>query len=164
MSIGVRMTRIGQGYDIHRLVPGRILRLGGVEIPFDKGEEAHSDGDVLLHAIIDALLGACAAGDIGTHFPPEEDAYKDISSRELLRKTVRIMEERGFTCVNIDTTVILEKPKIQPFVQKIRETIARDMALACDCVSVKGKSAEQCDAVGRGEAVEAHAVCFIRNR
>ena len=156
--------RIGQGYDIHRLIKGRKLLLGGVEIPFEKGEDAHSDGDVLLHAVIDALLGAAAAGDIGTHFPPSDAQYKNISSRELLRRTALVLQKSGFTILNIDATVIIEKPKIRPYNLEIRSNIAEDLNLTTDAVSVKGKTAEKTGPVGKGEAVEARAVCLIQNR
>lgn len=160
MSEGIR---IGHGYDIHRLTAGRKLFLGGIEIPFEKGEDAHSDGDVLLHAIIDSLLGASASGDIGTHFPPNDDSYKNISSRVLLRRTAELLGKRGYAPVNIDASVILEGPKIGPYIIGMRETIARDLGIEVERVSVKGKTAEKTGAVGEGRAVEAHAVCLIRS-
>lgn len=156
--------RIGHGYDIHRLITGRKLVLGGIDVPFEKGEDAHSDGDVLIHAVIDALLGALSCGDIGTHFPPTDDTYKNISSRELLRRTYRVIMEKGFSPINIDATVILERPKIGTYVREMRQNIADDLSIPVECISVKGKTSEKCGAVGKGEAVEAYAVCLLQNR
>ncbi len=163
-DINAGVFRIGQGYDIHRLTAGSNMVLGGAAIPSDMGEEAHSDGDVLLHAVIDALFGAAAAGDIGTHFPPEDRQYKDISSRELLRRTASVLKEKGYVVVNIDATVILEQPKIRPYIPEMRKNIGEDLGIRPDCVSVKGKTAEKTGPVGKGEAVEAQAVCLIQNR
>jgi 2-C-methyl-D-erythritol 2,4-cyclodiphosphate synthase len=153
--------RVGLGYDFHRLVPGRPLLLGGVHIPFCRGEEGHSDGDVLIHAVIDALLGASCLGDIGGHFPPSDNRWKDISSRELLRQTVRILAERGFAPVQIDAVVVLEKPKILPFLTDIRALLAEDIGIGIDNVSVKGKTREKMGVIGRSRAIEAHAVAVI---
>ncbi len=156
--------RIGQGWDIHRLVPGRPLLLGGVVIPSDKGEEAHSDGDVLLHAVIDALLGAAALGDIGSHFPPSDSQWKDASSRLLLTQTCRLLGEQGFQILNLDTTVILERPKLRPRIDAIRSTLAEDLQLPKTQISVKAKTCEKTGPVGRGEAVEAQAAVLIMQR
>jgi len=153
--------RIGQGYDIHRLVSGRPLILGGVNIPSELGEEAHSDGDVLIHALIDALLGALAQGDIGTHYPPSDPTWKDADSRALLRETVTRVREAGYRIGNIDTTVIIEKPRLGTYREKIRQTIANDLNLSVNCVSFKAKTKEKQDAAGQGLAVEALAVVLI---
>ena len=153
--------RIGFGYDLHKLSSGRKLMIGGVHIPCEVGEEAHSDGDVLLHAIIDALFGAIAEGDIGSHFPPSDPQWKDISSLFLLKEANEIVMEKGFSIINMDCTVILEKPRILPFVQSIREAIADSLNLSIDQVSVKGKTKEKVDAVGEGRAIEAFASLLL---
>ncbi|MBN1410777.1 MAG: 2-C-methyl-D-erythritol 2,4-cyclodiphosphate synthase [Spirochaetales bacterium] len=153
--------RIGQGYDIHRLAPGRKLCLGGVIIPNDRGEEGHSDGDVLIHAVIDALLGALALGDIGSHFPPGSPEYRDIDSRILLKKTMELIESRNARIINLDTTVILENPRLAPHVKSICESLSALCGLDINAVSVKAKTKEGRDATGRGEAVEACAVVLI---
>ena len=155
------MIRVGSGWDLHRLVEGRPLRLGGVEIPSPKGEEAHSDGDVLLHAVIDALLGAAALGDIGTHFPPSDSRWKDADSRHLLRLTLALLTREGWQIGNLDCTVVLESPKLGPHKETIRQTLAEDLDLPVTAVSVKAKTKEGVDAAGRGEAVEAFAAVLI---
>ena len=139
----------------------RLLLLGGVDIPFPLGEEAFSDGDVLIHAIIDALFGAAALGDIGTHFPPGDEQYRDISSRILLKRTSGILAAEGYGIVNIDATVILQEPRISPHVSAMRKNISDDLSVSVETVSVKGKTAERMGHVGRGEAVEAYAVCLV---
>lgn len=154
--------RIGFGYDLHKLKQGRKMMIGGVHIPCDFGEEAHSDGDVLLHAIIDALFGAIAEGDIGSHFPPSDDKWKDADSLELLRQSMAIVSERGYSVVNLDCTVVLEKPKLLPHKEEIRRTIAGALNTEIGNVSVKGKTKEKVDAVGRGEAIEAYASLLLR--
>ncbi|RPJ07527.1 MAG: 2-C-methyl-D-erythritol 2,4-cyclodiphosphate synthase [Spirochaetaceae bacterium] len=153
--------RIGQGYDIHRLVENRALVLGGAVIPHNKGEHGHSDGDVLIHAVIDALLGAAALGDIGTHFPPSDPAFKNIKSTILLEKTMQLIREAGYTVANIDTTIILETPVLKPHIPVIRTTIAKFMDLPEKLVSVKAKTKEGLDSTGTGNAVEAHAVVLL---
>lgn len=153
--------RIGSGWDLHILLEGRPLMLGGIEVPSPKGEKAHSDGDVLLHAVIDALLGACALGDIGTHFPPTDIKWKDADSRELLKQTLKMVEDAGYQPVNIDCTIILQSPKLGPHKEKIRSQLARDLKLTADRVSVKAKTKEGVDAAGRGEAIEASAVVLL---
>lgn len=153
--------RIGFGYDLHKLTIGRKLMIGGVHIPCDFGEEAHSDGDVLLHAIIDALFGAIAEGDIGSHFPPSDQKWKDISSLILLEKTFDIVQAKGFDIGNIDCTIVLEKPKLLPHIPAIRKSIAKALHIPIAQVSVKGKTKEKVDAVGRGEAIEAYASLFL---
>lgn len=153
--------RVGLGYDIHRLVTGRELILGGVTIPFDKGEDAHSDGDVLIHAVIDALLGALADGDIGTHYPPSDPQWKDVSSRRLLRETVQRVSDQGYRINNIDCTIIIEQPKLYPFKEAIRQTLAEDLAIPLADVSVKAKTKEKQDATGEGRAVESHVIALL---
>jgi 2-C-methyl-D-erythritol 2,4-cyclodiphosphate synthase len=154
-------SRIGIGYDIHRLVEGRRLILGGVEIPFEKGLLGHSDSDVLTHAICDALLGAAALGDIGTHFPDTEARFKGASSLDLLAHVVALLGERGYKIVNIDSTVLAERPKLKPHIQAIRETLAAVLAIDIERVSVKAKTNEGLDSVGRQEAMAAQAVALI---
>lgn len=156
------ITRIGQGWDLHRLVPGRKLVLGGVHIPFERGEEGNSDGDVLIHAVIDALLGAAAAGDIGTHFPPDDPACNGASSRSLLKETMKLLFTEKYAVVNVDSTVVLERPKLGPYIEEIRRTLAADMGIYLDQISVKAKTAEGFGPVGSGEAIEAYAVAALR--
>jgi len=153
--------KTGFGFDIHRLVPGRKLVLGGVHIPFDKGEDGYSDGDALIHAIIDALLGSSGLGDIGRQFPPGDPRYKDIRSGILLEKTLAMVREKGFTLCNVDCTVILETPKIAPFMDAIVSSLASLLQCHPSCVSVKAKTGEGLDASGEGRAVEAYAVVLI---
>ena len=153
--------RIGMGYDIHRLTEGRPLILGGVTIPFEKGEDGHSDGDVLIHAIIDALLGALAQGDIGTHYPPSDPRWKGVSSRRLLKETIDRVNNSGFKITNLDSTVIMEKPKLLPYRDAIRRCLAEDMGLPLDDISFKAKTKEKQDAAGQGLAVEAMAVVLL---
>ncbi len=155
------MMRIGQGCDIHRLVEGRPLVIGGVTIPFDKGEDAHSDGDVLIHAMIDSLLGALAQGDIGTHYPPNDPRWKGADSRSLLRETVMRVEDAGYRIANIDTTVILERPKLGPHRETIRKTLQEDLKIPLERISFKAKTNEKQDAVGRSDAVEAQSVVLL---
>lgn len=153
--------RIGIGYDIHRLVDGRKLILGGVEIPYEKGLLGHSDSDVLTHAICDALLGAAALGDIGSHFPDSDPRFKGASSLDLLFYVVGLLKARGFVVANIDSTVIAERPKLAPHIAAIRNTLANILQIDIDQVSVKAKTNETLDAVGRGEAMAAQAVALI---
>lgn len=152
--------RIGFGYDIHRLVPGRKLILGGVEISFEKGLSGHSDADVLLHAIADALLGAMGAGDLGKHFPDTDERYMGISSLHILRKVVTLMKEMGYSLLCIDSTVIAEEPLLAPYIDKIKDTIAGEIG-ANGYISVKAKSNEGMGPVGRREGIAAYAVCLI---
>ncbi|MHB8645027.1 MAG: 2-C-methyl-D-erythritol 2,4-cyclodiphosphate synthase [Thermomicrobiales bacterium] len=156
--------RVGIGYDVHRLVPGRPLVLGGVHIPFAKGLLGHSDADVLLHAITDALLGAAALGDIGAHFPPSDMTWKDADSRDLLRVAVGHLATAGWFPVNIDATVVCEAPKILPHAEAIRASIAETVGIAVECVSIKGKTSEGLGFTGRGEGIAAHVVALIRRR
>lgn len=159
-----RQLRIGLGYDVHRLATGETLVLGGVTVTGNFGTVAHSDGDVLLHAICDALLGAAALGDIGEHFPDTDPAYHGISSLVLLRSCIDVIGARGYAVVNIDATLILERPKILPFKQEMRRRIAETMGLDIDAVSLKATTAERMGFVGRGEGVEAHAVALIARK
>ena len=153
--------RIGHGYDVHRLTEGRPLILGGVRIAFERGLLGHSDADVLLHAVMDALLGAWALGDIGVHFPPSNDAYLGISSMELLRRVRVLLEEAGYRPGNIDATVIAQKPKLAPYIPVMRENIAAALGLPLDAVSVKATTEEKMGFTGRLEGISAHAVCLV---
>jgi 2-C-methyl-D-erythritol 2,4-cyclodiphosphate synthase len=153
--------RIGAGYDIHHLVEGRRLILGGVEIPFEKGLLGHSDSDALTHAVCDALLGAAALGDIGRHFPDSDAKWKGASSLELLARVVELIAERGYRVANIDATVVAERPRLAPFIEEMRSRLAKVLEVEMEQVSVKAKTNEELDAVGRGEAMAAHAVALI---
>jgi len=153
--------RTGIGYDVHRLVRGRRFLLGGVEIPFNKGEDGHSDGDVLAHAVCDALLGASAIGDIGELFPPGDPAWKDADSMKLLQNVYERVKKAGWKIINIDCVVICEKPKILPFREAIRKSLADTLEVSADCVFVKGKTAEGLGSVGKGRAVEVFAQSLL---
>ena len=153
--------RIGHGYDIHRLVPGRRLILGGVEIPFDLGLDGHSDADVVTHAIIDALLGAASSGDIGSHFPDDDPAYRDADSIELLKKTMAIIERKGFAVGNIDVTIIAEKPKLAPYIEEMKHRVAEAAGISPGDVSIKATTNEKIGAIGRGEGVAAFSVVAL---
>jgi 2-C-methyl-D-erythritol 2,4-cyclodiphosphate synthase len=154
--------RVGFGYDIHRLVEGRPLMLAGCVVPFELGEDGHSDGDVLIHALIDALLGAAALGDIGTHFPPGDPEYKDISSRILLVRTRDLLQNNGFSIQNCDCTVVIERPKLLPHIPLMKANLAVDLGLFEAAISIKAKTKESVDATGRGEAIESYAVALIK--
>lgn len=156
-------VRIGQGYDVHRLVAGRPLIIGGVPIPHSQGLLGHSDADVLLHAIIDALLGAAALGDIGTLYPDTAAANKNADSRMLLRSAYATVQQNGWHVVNIDSTVIAQQPKLRPYIDTMRARIATDLGLPVHTVSIKGKTNEQLGYLGRGEAIEAQAVVLLVN-
>ena len=153
--------RIGQGYDAHKFKPGDFIMLGGVEIPFNKGMSAHSDGDVLIHAICDALLGAAALGDIGKHFPDTDPALKGIDSRILLRKVAELLTENGFKIVNIDATVVAQKPKISPYLFEMKKILACDLNLTIDEINIKGTTTEGMGFTGREEGIASYAVCLI---
>lgn len=153
--------RVGIGYDAHRLVPGRPLVIGGVTVPHESGLEGHSDADVLVHAIIDALLGAAALGTIGEHFPDHDPRYADISSLELLAMTVAIVEDHGRTLVNVDSTVIAQAPRLQPHLVEMARRIAETLGLDQDLVGVKATSPEALGALGRGEGIAAQAVVLL---
>ena len=155
------MLRIGVGYDSHRLVEGRQLILGGEIVPHSAGLKGHSDGDALCHAITDAILGAAALGDIGRHFPDTDAAWQGASSVDLLRRAAEMVRAAGRQIVNVDVVVILERPRIAPFIDRIRHGLAGALDLPVDRVSVKGKTNEGVDAVGRGEAIAAHAVALV---
>lgn len=157
------MIRIGHGYDVHKFSENRKCIIGGVDIPFELGLLGHSDADVLLHAVCDALLGATALGDIGKHFPDNDNAFKDIDSRVLLRKTVALLKEKGYKIGNIDATVIAQKPKMAPHIEKMRQNIADDCGVKLDCVNVKATTEEGLGFTGRLEGISAHAVCVIIN-
>lgn len=156
--------RIGQGYDVHRLVEGRKLILGGVEIDHPTGLLGHSDADALLHAITDALLGAVALGDIGRHFPDTDPRYKGADSRVLLRGAVALLAETGWQPINVDATLIAQKPKLAPHAQQMVANIAADLGIAEDCVNIKGKTNEKLGYLGREEAIEAQAVVLVQRR
>ena len=153
--------RIGHGYDVHRLCENRRLIIGGVDIPYEKGLLGHSDADVLLHAISDALLGAAALGDIGKHFPDKDPAYKDADSLKLLAEVGKLLKEKGYAPSNIDATVIAQAPKLAPHIQKMRENIASALGMDKDSVSVKATTEEGLGFSGEGAGIAAHAVCII---
>lgn len=154
-------SRIGHGFDVHRLVSGRKCIIGGIDIPHATGLDGHSDADVLLHAICDALLGAAALGDIGKHFPDSDAAYKGMDSRELLRRVAALLHQRGYKISNIDSTVIAEAPRLAPFILQMRANIAVDVGIEVDAVSVKATTSERLGFTGRGEGIAAEAVCLI---
>jgi 2-C-methyl-D-erythritol 2,4-cyclodiphosphate synthase len=156
--------RVGIGYDIHPLVPGRKLILGGVEIPFAEGLEGWSDADALTHAVIDALLGAAALGDIGQQFPPGEAEYKGVSSLFLLDKVIEKLEEKGFKVINIDATVVAEKPRLREYIDDIRENLSKVLGIDIDHVSVKASTNNGVGALGNGEGIAAYAVVMIEER
>jgi 2-C-methyl-D-erythritol 2,4-cyclodiphosphate synthase len=156
------MIRIGHGFDVHPLVVGRKCIIGGVDIPHEKGLDGHSDADVLLHAICDALLGAAALGDIGKHFPNTDPRFKGIDSRQLLRHVAALLKEKGYSVVNVDATVIAEAPKLAPHITIMCANVAGDLGLAADCVNVKATTSERLGFTGRGEGIAAEAVCLIQ--
>ena len=156
--------RVGIGYDIHRLVADRKLLLAGVRIPFTKGLLGHSDSDVLAHAVCDALLGAAALGDIGTHFPDNDPRWHGASSLDFLRHALKLIGEKGYRVANVDATVITEQPKLKPYIPAMREQLAAVLEVDVDAVSIKAKTNEGLDAVGRGEAMAAQAVVLISTR
>ena len=153
--------RVGNGYDVHQLAEGLPLVLGGVKIPHTKGCVAHSDGDVLIHALCDALLGALALGDIGQHFPDTSDDFKGIDSKILLARVVAMISDKGWSVVNVDVTLLAQKPKIAPFVPRMRQALADVMGLSVDRVSVKATTTERLGFVGREEGVAAYATCLL---
>ena len=154
--------RIGSGYDVHPLTMGRRLVLGGVDIPFDRGLDGWSDADVLTHAIIDALLGAAALGDIGSHFPPGDPEYKDISSLVLLKKVKNKLAEKGWLIENIDATVVAEQPRLSDFIDRMREKLSQTLGITLDRVSVKASTSNGLGFIGRGEGIAAYAVALIK--
>ena len=153
--------RIGQGFDVHALVAGRKLIVGGVEIPHEKGLAGHSDADVLLHAVCDALLGAAALGDIGTHFPDSDERYEGADSRRLLRDVAALLDRGGWRVINVDATIIAQAPKMAPYIDSMRRNIAAYLDIAIGDVSVKAKTAEKLGFVGRGEGIAAEAIALI---
>ena len=155
--------RVGIGYDVHPLTSGRRLVLGGVDIPFNKGLSGWSDADVLTHAIIDALLGAAALGDIGSHFPPGEPQYKDISSLTLLKRVGDKLKENSWQIVNVDATIVAEQPKLRDFIDQMRQQLSRTLGLALSRVSVKASTSARLGFVGRGEGIAACAVALIES-
>ncbi|MBN2652902.1 MAG: 2-C-methyl-D-erythritol 2,4-cyclodiphosphate synthase [Spirochaetales bacterium] len=158
------MIRIGQGWDIHRLTAGEFLTIGGVKIPFEKKFVAHSDGDVLIHAIIDALLGAANLGDIGTHFPPSEMEFKDINSLELLERSKRLIEDKNFEIINIDSTIIIEKPKMAKHLPQMKTKLAAALSITVEQISIKAKTHEQSDSTGNSETAQAQAICLLQSK
>ncbi len=156
------MLRIGQSRDIHRLEEnGRDFILGGIKIPFTKGNVSHSDGDCLYHAIAESLLGALALGDLGKHFPDNDDKYKNIDSSILVKETMKMVKQKGYHVVNIDTSIILEKPKLKDYIDEMRKNIASLLEIDIDCVSVKAQTNEKVDAIGHQEAVEATSIVLL---
>jgi len=153
--------RIGQGFDTHALVGGRELVIGGVRIPYEKGLAGHSDADVLIHAVCDALLGAAGLGDIGAHFPDTDARYKGIDSRKLLREVAQLLRQRKLRVANVDATIIAQAPKMAPHIAAMRANLASDLGVAPDAVNVKAKTTEQLGFVGRGEGIAAEAVALL---
>lgn len=154
--------RIGHGYDAHRFCPDKPLVLGGVTVASDEGLLAHSDGDVLLHALMDALLGAAGERDIGYQFPPSDNTYKNIDSRILLKKVAEILEQKGFTVEYADMTIVAQKPKISPYIEEIRTSVAEVLNIPRERVNVKATTEEKMGFTGRGEGISAHAVCLLK--
>ena len=153
--------RIGSGYDVHRLINGRKMIIGGCEIPYEKGLLGHSDADVLIHAIMDALLGAAALGDIGKHFPDSKEEYKDISSLILLNKVFYLLVEKQYYIINIDTTIIAQKPKMLPYIDDMRKNIAKELSLDLEQINIKATTEEGLGFTGKEEGIAATAVCLI---
>lgn len=156
--------RIGHGYDVHCLVEGRKLILGGVDVPYERGLLGHSDADVLLHAIADAILGALALGDIGKHFPDTDPQYKGADSRKLLRHVLALADQKGYLLGNVDATVVAQRPKLAPFIAEMRANIAKDLDAEPDRVNVKATTTEQLGFAGRGEGIAAYAVVLMERK
>ncbi|HYK39915.1 MAG TPA: 2-C-methyl-D-erythritol 2,4-cyclodiphosphate synthase [Candidatus Eremiobacteraceae bacterium] len=154
-------VRVGIGYDLHRLEAGRKLIIGGIELPFDKGPMGHSDGDVVVHAMVDALLGAAGLGDIGTHFPDTDPKWKGANSLLFLEHTRKLLEEKRFAIEHVDAVVILERPKLGPHFSKMREALAKSLGVEAEKIHLKAKTNEGVDAVGRGEAIASHVVATL---
>ena len=155
--------RIGHGYDVHKLVADRKLILGGVEIPYEKGLDGHSDADVLTHAVMDALLGAAALGDIGQHFPDNDDSYLGIDSQILLEKVCGLLRVNQYGIVNLDATIIAQRPKLMPYLDTMRQTLAKTMEIPSSRINLKATTEEHLGFTGRGEGISAHCVCLIDN-
>ncbi|PCG19937.1 2-C-methyl-D-erythritol 2,4-cyclodiphosphate synthase [Brachyspira sp. G79] len=153
--------KIGHGYDLHILTENRKLILAGIEIPYELGLKGHSDADAVIHAVIDSIFGALAIGDIGSHFPDNDEKYKDISSVILLKETVSIMKEKNYNIGNIDITIILEKPKLRNYIDIMRENLSKLLSTDIENISIKAKTNEKMDSVGRGEAIAVHCVCLL---
>lgn len=158
------MIKVGQGFDVHQLVSGRRCIIGGVEISFHKGLDGHSDADVLLHAIADAILGAAGLGDIGQHFPNTDPSIKDIDSRDILKKVILLIQEKKYSIINIDATVICELPKLAPYIDRMKNNIALDCGLDIKAVNVKATTTETLGFTGRGEGIAAQAICLIESQ
>jgi len=156
------MARIGQGLDVHKFVPRRLLIIGGVKIDYEYGLEGHSDADVLIHAIIDSLLGAAGLGDIGQHFPDTDEIFKDISSRKLLRTVVGSLKSNNFVIGNIDATIICETPKMQPYINQMTTNIANDCKCSLNDINIKATTTEKLGFIGRSEGIAAQAICLIQ--
>ena len=156
--------RIGEGYDVHRLVWGRKLILGGVDVPYDMGLDGHSDADVLTHAIMDSLLGAAALGDIGKLFPDNDDRFLGADSLGLLKEVVRVLDENGYEIVNVDSTVVAQRPKLSPFIDEMRERLANAAGVCKDIISVKATTEEKLGFTGRGDGIAARAICLIQKK
>ncbi len=156
--------RIGMGYDVHRLTEGRRLIIGGVDIPFHKGLLGHSDADVLLHAVMDALLGAAALGDIGRHFPDNSQSFKDISSLILLKEVKELLDLKSYEIVNIDATIIAQKPKMAPFIPKMVENISSVLNLPLDCINIKATTEEGLGFTGSEEGISSHCICLLNKK
>jgi 2-C-methyl-D-erythritol 2,4-cyclodiphosphate synthase len=161
ISRRLNVMRIGHGFDVHRFGAGDHIVLGGVSIPFTQGFVAHSDGDVAIHALCDALLGAAALGDIGQHFPDTSAEFEDIDSRILLRKVIALLQEKGFSVGNVDLTIVAQAPKMAPHIPAMRENLAADLGIDIDCCNVKATTTEQLGYTGRGEGIAAHAVVLL---
>ena len=157
-------VRVGIGYDLHRLEAGRKLIVGGIELPFDKGPMGHSDGDVVAHAMVDALLGAAGLGDIGTHFPDTDPKWKNANSLIFLEHTRKLLDEKRFAIEHVDVVVILERPKLGPHFPKMREVLAKSLGVDAEKIHLKAKTNEGVDAVGRGEAIASHVVATLASR
>jgi 2-C-methyl-D-erythritol 2,4-cyclodiphosphate synthase len=157
------MIKVGQGFDVHQLVSGRKCIIGGVEIPFDMGLDGHSDADVLLHAISDAILGAAGLGDIGKHFPNTDPSIKNIDSRNILKKIVLLLHEKKYSIINIDATVICELPKLTPYIDRMKNNIASDCNIEINAVNIKATTTETLGFTGRGEGIAAQAICLVES-
>lgn len=158
------MIRVGQGFDVHQLVIGKKCIIGGVDISFHKGLDGHSDADVLLHAISDAILGAAGLGDIGKHFPNTDPSLKDIDSRVILKKIITLIQQKKYAIINIDATVICELPKLSPFIDEIKINIASDCNIEIDRVNIKATTTETLGFTGRGEGIAAQAICLVESQ
>lgn len=157
------MIKVGQGFDVHQLVNGRKCIIGGVEIPFEKGLDGHSDADVLLHAISDAILGAAGLGDIGKHFPNTDPSIKNIDSRNILKKIVLLLHEKKYSIINIDATVICELPKLTLYIDRMKNNIASDCNIEINAVNIKATTTETLGFTGRGEGIAAQAICLVES-